>query len=146
MPGLPSTSNGDRARWPGELMPRMSVVPLAAGLLVAGCAADSTILQSALVMESAYEPLTCAEYKGAEARVKELTALMEKSGSPIANALAYDSEYTAAKANQRYAARAAERKGCDLGNKPAPPPAVQAQPLPLGPEPPATAQAQQKKQ
>jgi len=131
-------------------MPRMSIASLAAGLLVAGCAADSTILQSALVMESAYEPLTCAEvvgkYKGAEARVKELTALMEKSGSPIANALAYDSEYTAAKANQRYAARAAERKGCDLGNKPPPPPAVQAQPLPLGPEPPAAAQAQQKKQ
>jgi hypothetical protein len=131
-------------------MHRMSVASLTVGLLVAGCAADSTILQSALVMESAYEPLTCAEvvgkYKGAEARVKELTALMEKSGSPIANALAYDSEYTAAKANQRYAARAAERKGCDLGNKPPPPPAVQAQPLPLGPEPPGTTQAQQKKQ
>jgi hypothetical protein len=128
----------------------MSIASLAAGLLVAGCAADSTVLQSALVMESAYEPLTCAEvvakYKAADGRVKELTVLMEKSGSPIANALAYDSEFTAAKANQRYAARAAERKGCDLGNKPAAPLAVQAQPMPLGPEPPVTAQAPQKKQ
>src|ERR1700740_2863885 len=46
---------------PRDLMPRMSIASLAAGLLVAGCAADSTILQSALVMESAYEPLTCPE-------------------------------------------------------------------------------------
>ena len=124
-------------------MPRMSIASsLVAGLLVAGCAADSPVLQSALVMESAYDPLTCPEvvgkYKAADARMKELTALMEKSGSPIANALAYDSEYTAAKANQRYAAKAAERKGCDLGNKPA----VQA-PTPI--QPPAAAQAEAKK-
>jgi hypothetical protein len=45
---------------------------------------------------------------------------MEKSGSPIANALAYNTEYATARANQRFAEQAAERKGCDLGNKPPP--------------------------
>jgi hypothetical protein len=78
---------------------------------------------------------------------------MEKSGSPIANALAYNTEYATARANRRFAEEAAERKGCDLGNKPAPvqatplaQPTPPGQPTPLGPEPPVTAQAQPKKQ
>jgi hypothetical protein len=138
-------------------MPRIIVASVAAGLLLAGCAADSTILERALVMPSAYDPLTCpevvAKYKAADGRVKELTALMEKSGSPIANALAYNSEYASARASKRFAEEAAERKGCDLGNKPAaaqPTPLAQptppGQPTPLGPDPPVTAQAQPKKQ
>ena len=130
-------------------MPRTIVALLAAGLFLAGCAVDSPILQGALVMQSAYDPLTCPEvvarFKASDGRAKELKGLMEKSGSPIANALAYDTEYTAAVANRRYAEQAAERKGCDLGNKPPPPPAVQAQPMPLGPDSPVAAQAQGKK-
>jgi hypothetical protein len=126
------------ARWPGDLMPRIIVASVAAGLLVAGCAADSPTLERALVMQSAYDPLTCPEvvvkYKAADGRVKELTALMEKSGSAIANALAYDTEYAIARANKRFAEQAAERKGCDLGNKP---------PVPL--PPPVAAQADAKK-
>ena len=119
-------------------MSRMSVAWLAAGLFVTGCATDSPVLQSALVMSSEYDPLTCPEvvsrYKAADNRVKELTALREKSGSVIANALAYDSEYAAARANQRYAEEAAARKGCDLGNKPPPaPPTTVATPAPPGP-------------
>jgi hypothetical protein len=131
-------------------LPRTIVASLAAGLLVAGCAADSPILERALVMPSAFDPLTCpevvAKYKSADGRVKELTALMEKSGSPIANALAYNSEYASARATRRFAEEAADRKGCDLGKPPvAPPlpapPAAQVQPMPLGPEPPVAAQA-----
>jgi hypothetical protein len=137
-------------------MSRSVFASVAAGLLVAGCAADSSILERALVMPSAYDPLTCpevvAKYKAADARVKELTALMEKSGSPFANALAYNSEYASARASKRFAEEAAARKGCDLGNKPAPaPPTPTAQstplgqPTPLGPDLPAAAQAQPKK-
>ena len=108
----------------------------AAGLLTAGCATDSPMLQRSLVMQSAYDPLSCpevvAKYKGAEARTKELGALREKSGSAIANAIAYDTEYTQALANKRYAEEAAERKGCDLTGKPPaapqPPPPPAAQP------------------
>ena len=83
---------------------RMSIVAaVAATTLVAGCAVDSGVLQSAIVMQSTYDPMPCPEivqrYKSSENRMKELAALMEKSGSPIANAIAYDSEYAAARAN-----------------------------------------------
>jgi hypothetical protein len=95
---------------------------LAAGLLAAGCATDSPMLERALVMQSAYDPLSCpevvAKYKAADGRMKELGVLREKSGSAIANAIAYDSEYAQARANKRYAEGAAERKGCDLTGKP----------------------------
>ena len=137
-------------------MRRTIVASVAAGLLLAGCAADSTIVERALVMPSGYDALPCpevvAKYKAADGRVKELTALMEKSGNPVANALAYNSEYASARASRRFAEEAAGRKGCDLGNKPAPPPptplaqpTAPGQPTPLGPEPPVTAQAQPKK-
>ncbi|HEV3394739.1 MAG TPA: hypothetical protein VG100_01275 [Xanthobacteraceae bacterium] len=123
-------------------MPRITVAALAAGLLVAGCAVDSPTLEGALVMQSTYDPLTCpevvAKYKAADGRAKELSALMEKSGSPFANALAYNTEYATARANKRFAEQAAERKGCDLGNKPA---ATAAAP----PTPPGPAQADGKK-
>jgi hypothetical protein len=104
---------------------------LAAGLLAAGCATDSPTLQRALVMQSAYDPLSCpevvAKYKAADGRVKELAVLREKSGSAIANAIAYDSEYTQILANKRFAEEAAERKGCDLtGKPPAKPPEATA--------------------
>jgi len=123
----------------GGVMARNVAAALVAGLLVAGCAVDSPTLQSSLVMRSGYDPLSCpevvAKFKAAEARMKELAALMEKSGNPIANALAYDTEYATARANKRYAEQAAEKKGCDLAAKPPatqtppqPPPAPAAQP------------------
>ncbi|HMK79137.1 MAG TPA: hypothetical protein VK438_05780 [Xanthobacteraceae bacterium] len=118
-------------------MSRAIVASIAAGLLVAGCAADSSIIENALVLRSGYDPLTCpqivAKYKAADGEVQRLTALMEKSGSEVANALAYKSEYTSARANKRFAEEAAARKGCDLGNKPpAPPPAAASVPPPAG--------------
>lgn len=138
-------------------MARTIVASVAAGLLLAGCAADSSFLDRALVLPSGYDALTCpevvAKYKAADARVKELTALMEKSGSPFANALAYNSEYASSRASKRFAEEAAARKGCDLGNMPAPAqptplaqPTPPGQPTPLGPDLPVAAQAQPKKQ
>jgi hypothetical protein len=103
-------------------MPRTVAALLAAGLLLAGCAANSPIVEQALVMPSGFEPLPCkdvvAKYKAADVRMKELAALMEKSGSPIANALAYDTEYATARANKRFAEQAAQKKGCELADKP----------------------------
>lgn len=97
---------------------------MAAGLLLAGCAADSSFVERSLVMPSGFEPMPCPElvqkYKASDARMKELAALMEKSGSPIANALAYDTEYATARASKRFAEQAARKKGCDLGEKPIP--------------------------
>jgi hypothetical protein len=128
-------------------MARMGVAALAAGLLMAGCAVDSPILENALVMRSAYDALTCPEvvarYKGADGRMKELTVLMEKSGNPVANALAYDTEYATARANKRFAEQAAERKGCDLAGKPpATPPAATPPPAtPSAATPPPAKQA-----
>ena len=113
-------------------MPRNIVTMLASGLLVAGCAVDSPTLESALVMRSTYDPLTCPEvvsrYKQADNRLQQLGALMEKSGSPIANALAYDTEYATARANKRFAEQAAQKKGCDLADKPPAKPAAAATP------------------
>jgi hypothetical protein len=114
-------------------MPK-TVFALTAGLLLAGCAADSSFVDRALVVPSGFDTLTCPElvarYKASDARMKELTALMEKSGSPIANALAYDTEYATARASKRFAEQAAQKKGCELGDKPVPleppPAAVQA--------------------
>jgi len=103
-------------------MPRIVVAALASSLLLPGCAVDSPVLESTLVMRSAYDPLTCpevvAKYRQADNRMKDLGALMEKSGSPVANALAYDTEYAQWRANKRFAEQAAEKKGCDLGDKP----------------------------
>jgi hypothetical protein len=119
-------------------MPRNIVAVLASGLLVAGCAVDSTTLESTLVMRSTYDPLTCPEvvskYKQANSRMQELGALMEKSGSAIANALAYDTEYATARANKRFAEQAAQKKGCDLADKPpATTPAATPPPAPGAP-------------
>jgi hypothetical protein len=119
-------------------MPRNLVAALASGLLVAGCAADSPTLEGTLVMRSTYDPLTCPEvvsrYKQATNRMQELGALMEKSGSPVANALAYNTEYATARANKRFAEQAAQKKGCDLADKPpATTPAAVALPAPGAP-------------
>lgn len=95
-----------------------TLAALATAMMSAGCAADSSVLHGIVVMPSAYDPLSCpelvAKFRAADTREKELAALMEKSGSPIANAIAYDSEYTAAHANRKYAEEAAARKGCEL--------------------------------
>ena len=104
------------------LMSRTVAALLTVGLFVVGCAVDSPIVQNVLVMPSGFEPMPCNEvvtkYWMANKRMKELATLMEKSGSPIANALAYDTEYATAGATKRFAEQAAQKKGCELANNP----------------------------
>ena len=96
-------------------------------LMVAACAADSSVVEELMVVPSYYDTLQCSElagqFQGASQRVKELTALREKAGNEpggvVANALAYNTEYAKAQATKKYAEAAANRKGCDLAKKPA---------------------------
>ena len=123
---------------------RMSIAAaLAAATLAAGCSVDSSVLQTALVMQSTYDPLPCPEivqkYKGYEGRMKQLAELMEKSDSPVANAIAYDTEYATVRANWKFSKEAIDRKGCDLTGKgqPTPPAAKPSEAPPPQPSSPA---------
>jgi len=109
---------------------------LAGLLLAAGCAAcavESPTVQSLVMMPSYFDTLSCPElvvqHQMATTRVKELATLREKSGNAVVNALAYDSEYAAARGKQAAAEQAAAQKGCDLTKKPEPP-----KPAPAVPE------------
>jgi len=96
-----------------------------AGLLwtcaLAGCAADSPILENVLVDPGWYETMPCRElvaaYRVAEARIKELTDLMEKSGNAAVNAVAYNTDYAKARATYKHTEAAVRKKNCDLGVK-----------------------------
>lgn len=119
-----------------------SIVRLAAALLgvvVSGCAADSSWLETMMVVPGYYDTLECrdltAQLTALSGRIKELTDLIEKSGhgieGSIASALAYQSDLAKARAGQQSAERASKRKGCDETTKPAaaaPAPAKPAQP------------------
>jgi hypothetical protein len=110
---------------PGDPMRTSLVAVLTAATLAGGCSADSTVIERVLVMQSAYDPMTCqevvAKYTAADGRMKDLTTLMEKSGSPFANAIAYNTEYATARTNRKFAMEAAERKNCTLPGVPKPP-------------------------
>jgi hypothetical protein len=105
-------------------------------LTVAGCAADSSVVENLMVVPSYFDTLECPDLNGqfqaASQRVNELTALREKAGKEpggvVANALAYNTEYAKAEATKKYSEAAAIRKGCDLTKKPA----VGAKPHPDG--------------
>jgi len=105
-------------------------------LTVCGCAADSTVVEDLMVVPSYYDTLACpeltAQFQGASARLKELTALREKAGQGpggmVANALAYNTEYARAEATKKYSEAAANRKGCDVAKTPP----VSAKPKPDG--------------
>ena len=94
-------------------------------LVVAACAADSTMVEGLMVMPSYYDTLQCSELVGQFAassqRVYELTMLREKAandpGGVVVSALAYNSEYAKAEATKKYAEAAANRKGCQLPKK-----------------------------
>ena len=94
-------------------------------LAVAACAADSTMVESLMVMPSYYGTLQCSELAGQFAassqRIYELTMLREKAandpGGVVASALAYNSEYAKAEATKKYVEAAANRKGCELPKK-----------------------------
>jgi hypothetical protein len=103
--------------------------------LLAGCAADSPILDQLMVVPGYYDTLGCpelvAKLRSATERVRELILLMEKSGEDsagaIVNAVAYNTEYAKARSTQKNAEEAAVRKRCDLNAEPSK--------LPTSPEP-----------
>ncbi len=113
-------------------------VALATAAVLAGCAVESPIVENLLVVPGYYDTLTCtdlvAQFRSAEARVKELTSLMEKTsssaGGPVVNALAYNTDYAKARAIQKYTEEAGRRKSCDFGQNVAAPAQPQAPPPP----------------
>ncbi len=106
---------------------RVAGFALVAGAsLLAGCAADSPILEQLMVVPGYYDTLGCpeliAKLRSATERVRELILLMEKSGEnstgAIVNAVAYNTEYAKARSTQKHAEEAAVRKRCDLSPEP----------------------------
>jgi hypothetical protein len=106
---------------------RVAGFALVAGAsLLAGCAADSPILEQLMVVPGYYDTLSCpelvAKLRSATERVRELILLMEKSGEDsagaIVNAVAYNTEYAKARSTQKHAEEAAVRKRCDLDAEP----------------------------
>jgi hypothetical protein len=99
---------------------------VAGASLLAGCAADSPVLEQLMVVPGYYDTLGCpelaAKLRASTERVRELILLMEKSGEDsagaIVNAVAYDTEYAKARSTQKHAEEAAVRKRCDLSAEP----------------------------
>jgi hypothetical protein len=89
---------------------------------LAGCAADSGIVENLLIVPGSFDVMDCpaliARYRLESARVARFTMLMERSASepagPIVNAVAYNTDYAKARANQSASERAARAKGCDF--------------------------------
>lgn len=116
---------------------RFAAVLAGAGLL-AGCAADSPILDELMAVPGYYDTLSCPElvqkFRSSTERVRALILLMEKSGQDaggaLVNAVAYDTEYAKARSAQKNAEEAAVRKRCDL-NAEAAHPATGPEPRPL---------------
>src|SRR5260370_16543240 len=83
----------------GRRIGRLALV--AAASLLAGCAAESPMLEQLMVVPGYYDTLSCpelvAKLRSSTERVRELILLMEKSGGDatgaIVNAVAYDTEY-----------------------------------------------------
>ncbi len=91
---------------------RVAGFALVAGAsLLAGCAADSPILEQLMVVPGYYDTLSCpeliAKLRSATERVRELILLM-----------AYNTEYAKARSTQKHAEEAAVRKRCDLSPEP----------------------------
>jgi hypothetical protein len=107
--------------------------------MLAGCAADSPLIEQMTVTPGYFETLSCSELASqlhaAQDRLRQLTQVMEKSAEdpagPFVNALAYNTEYAKARARARNAEAAAAAKGC---TPPEPGPAVVSEPS----SPPAT--------
>jgi hypothetical protein len=112
---------------------RIGILGLAAAAgLLAGCAADSSMLEQLIVVPGYYDTLDCpelvAKLRSSTERVRELILLMEKSGQDSAgalvNAVAYNTEYAKARSIQKNAEEAAVRKRCDLNAVPGVAPAA----------------------
>src|SRR5260370_23771804 len=100
----------------GRRIGRLALV--AAASLVAGCAAESPMLEQLMVVPGYYDTLSCpelvAKLRSSTERVRELILLIEKSGGDatgaIVNAVAYDTEYAKTRSTQKHAEEATARK------------------------------------
>ena len=103
-----------------------NALALAAAIAVAGCAADSPLLERMIIVPGHFETLSCSELatkiRESTVRAAELTRLMQNSTDDVSgvvvNALAYNTEYAKARATQRHAEAAASSKGCNFTAKP----------------------------
>ena len=101
---------------------KRNILPAVLTSALAGCAADSGIIDSLLIVPGAFESMECPEliarYASESAQVTKLTMLMEKSANdpagPIVNSVVYNTDYAKARAAQSAAERAARVKNCDL--------------------------------
>ncbi len=108
--------------WPGKFI--VALFPAT----IAGCAADSPIIDNVLLAPGYFETLDCPEivarFYSASEQVTKLTALMERAAAdpvgPLVNAIAYNTDYAKARVAQKHAQQAAQLKGCDLSKKPEP--------------------------
>jgi hypothetical protein len=110
-------------------MPLSRICTLIVALIpaaMAGCAADSALLESLLFAPGYFDNFDCpeivAQFHSASERVAKLTTMMEKAANdptgPLVNAIAYNTDYAKARTAQKYAEQTAQRKGCDLAKKP----------------------------
>jgi len=114
------------------------LVGVVAAAALTGCASESPIVDNILVVPGYYDTLPCPElvaaFQSSSTRVKELTALMERSASgsagPVVNVMAYNTDYAKARATQKNSEDAARRKNCDLTKKVDQTPADQLPPAP----------------
>jgi hypothetical protein len=108
----------DTTAWPVRPARLRGVLAVLSTCALAGCAADSPILENVLVDPGWYETMPCRElvgaYRSAESRMKDLTALMEKSGNAAVNAVAYNTDYAKARTTYKYTEIAVRKKNCDL--------------------------------
>jgi hypothetical protein len=94
---------------------------------VSGCAIDSPMVESLVSTPGYFDNFDCPEivarFHSASRQVAKLTAVMDRAGTdpvgPLANAIAYNTDYAKAHAMQKHAEQAAQLKGCDLSKKPA---------------------------
>ena len=146
---IPSRMNGPDAfadQYAMAAAVRSRIWPAAAllSVAVAGCASDSSWLESVTTVPGYYDTLECRELTplvaAHAARVKELTDLIEKSGhgigGSVANVMAYQTDLAKAHAAHDAAERAAKRKGCNPTDKPAPAPTAPATPAQVNAIPP----------
>src|SRR5260370_37767366 len=111
----------------GRRIGRLALV--AAASLLAGCAAESPMLEQLMVVPGYYDTLSCpelvAKLRSSTERVRELILLMEQSGGDatgaIVNAVAYDTEYAKARSTHKHAEEAAVRNRCGVDGKPSKP-------------------------
>jgi len=104
---------------------KTGIFVIVAAASLAGCAADSALVEQLFVVPDNYDTLDCpgliANLRTSTERVRQLILFMEKAGQDaagsIVNVVGYDTEYADARAIQKNVEEAAVRKRCDLSER-----------------------------